>query len=110
MKNLTYFLLASLFLLASCSGLLDHSPEDALALDEAFERPQDLERGLIAAYSLLSSEPLCGRNQLLFADLMGGRQLFPHRTFPRGILEFRAPGISTAGAPPGAGIRGPLPV
>lgn len=72
MKNLTYFLLASLFLLASCSGLLDRSPEDALALDEAFERPQDLERGLIAAYSLLSSEPLCGRNQLLFADLMGG--------------------------------------
>ncbi len=71
MKYLTYCLMTLLLLLASCSGLLDRSPEDALALEDAFERPQDLDRGLIAAYNLLSTESLCGRNQLLFADLMG---------------------------------------
>ncbi len=71
MKHLYLCCLISL-LLNSCSSWLEREPIDALSIKSAFSTPQELNSALTGLHHLLSREELCGRNQLLFADLIGG--------------------------------------
>jgi len=69
MKKITYLLISSALVFASCTKVLDVEPAASISSETAINDKVGIERATIGSYTALQSAGLYGRNRIILGDL-----------------------------------------
>ncbi len=87
MKKIFYTILAGLFILTSCSKMLDIEPTDAISSSEAIKDKAGLEKATTGAYDALQQVGLYGRNRVILGDLAADNLKWTGTTLDYGQVD-----------------------